>query len=746
MQKSDLSEAQKIAAYKVQKEANELQQIAEMNRIRALNTKDAIYFNFSYTALKLLGKNLYNNPWTAIAELVANGIDAKATEVYVCIDVADKKHATVEIIDNGIGMNYDELAEKYVWIGRNKREDDIFSDDEKITVMGRKGIGKLAALYLTSQYYIISKKENTKTANQWGLNVHKYRDSDFPRLDKIDHQIELKTKKLFDSFKNGTAIKLVDVNLQGMGNKTVDGMKRTLADFYLLDNVGSKIYFSIIERKNQSVLFEPIEKKIAYKNFYAVFENGDADIWGKMKDFLYFPSSIDFISKKERPTKRISIDKFITSGEDTFTNDEGTSFVKQFELKGWIGIHSTIKQTEAQKNDSNFMRRDEIYNPNQLRLYVRNKLAVSNFLTVIESSQAMANYIEGEICFDILDDNDLPDIATSNRQSFLDDKRVKILKDLINPILTKLFAERNQVGREVSKEEEDYKAEEKRQIEEAAARAEQERQDAERRQQEAETARIKAEIEKEEAQKALDIAKTKLTGEKKRGDYLTSVLTEDVENFAKKIHMIRINNDSIEKAIDFLINKNRLKKITIEDVWDSIKSISYCNERIKSLLDYSPFAQFKTEDESIPEGDLFLFIKQYCDVVSSRGLIDDNLQMTLTTKLLTDCFYIRNFVPQDIGVVIENIISNSGKHNAKNICFNMYSNENSYCIDCIDDGDGLKEGIDLNEIFEFGKSYTKRGTGVGLYHVKQIIEGMDGNICVDVNAKKGFILQVRFDK
>ena len=47
------------------------------------NTNDKIFFNFSYFALKLLGKGLYSNPWTAIAELVANGLDAKATCVRI---------------------------------------------------------------------------------------------------------------------------------------------------------------------------------------------------------------------------------------------------------------------------------------------------------------------------------------------------------------------------------------------------------------------------------------------------------------------------------------------------------------------------------------------------------------------------------------------------------------------------------------------------------------------------------------
>ena len=116
------------------------------------NTNDKIFFNFSYFALKLLGKGLYSNPWTAIAELVANGLDAKATCVRIFIDMSDKKNSEIEIFDNGTGMTYSDLAEKYVLIGKNKREDLSLDEVSKNKVMGRKGIGKLAALYLSSKY------------------------------------------------------------------------------------------------------------------------------------------------------------------------------------------------------------------------------------------------------------------------------------------------------------------------------------------------------------------------------------------------------------------------------------------------------------------------------------------------------------------------------------------------------------------------------------------------------------------
>ena len=191
----------------MKKELNNTIDIDE-NNIKSKNTENEIYFNFSYSALKLLGKNLYSNAANAISELVANALDANAPEVYVYIDMTDKEHSVIEIIDSGSGMSYSDLAEKYVWIGRNKRTDKELSKVEKKTVMGRKGIGKLAALYLSNQYYIITKKENDPTTNQWEINLSAYEDSDFPKLDRVNDSIKLVNESIWKGFKHGTVIKL----------------------------------------------------------------------------------------------------------------------------------------------------------------------------------------------------------------------------------------------------------------------------------------------------------------------------------------------------------------------------------------------------------------------------------------------------------------------------------------------------------------------------------------------------------
>lgn len=123
---------------------------------------------------------------------------------------------------------------------------------------------------------------------------------------------------------------------------------------------------------------------------------------------------------------------------------------------------TSIRKDEALRNDSEFLK-NKTYRPNQLRLYVRKKLAVENFLEYVKNTHALSNYIEGEISFDLLDDNALDDIATSNRQGFVDDdERVILLVELIKPIINRLIRERIRLADQVHSEEEEHKKDRKR--------------------------------------------------------------------------------------------------------------------------------------------------------------------------------------------------------------------------------------------------------------------------------------------
>lgn len=69
-------------------------------------------------------------------------------------------------------------------------------------------------------------------------------------------------------------------------------------------------------------------------------------------------------------------------------------------------------------------------------------------------------------------------------------------------------------------------------------------------------------------------------------------------------------------------------------------------------------------------------------------------------------------------------------------------------IEFSDNGDGINSSVEnVDELFEFGKGYTSTGTGVGLYHIKDIIVNkLDGEVSIVSEPKNGFSLYVRLRK
>ena len=425
--------------------------------------QDKVEFSFGWLALKLLGKSLYSNAWSAISELVANGFDAKASKVYVYIDAIDKSNATIEIIDNGSGMDSAGLS-VYAQVGFNRRTK--IPSKKNDSIMGRKGIGKLAALYLSEKYIIMTKTQAENSA--WEMNYIENADNqdEKPFLHLMNpSDVNIERADIWNNIKSGTLIQLKEVNLTGLGEEAYTSLNKKLSNYFALDNMNKRtIYFNIKERPSDSSKFVIVKKEIAFKNM-AFIEYNTSSIsstinqelekakntvikmkYQKIKGNYFYDHAIDvanFTSDKKNPI----------SGSFIYVNKEGKTIKKDYELTGWIGLHSSIDKKTASNNDERFSK-SKFYNPIQLRLYVRNKLAIENFLVVINNTQAFLNYIEGEIHFDLLDDDDLPDIATTNRQSIDEhDARIELLSSIVSRIITRLITKRDALTEKMKEEE-----------------------------------------------------------------------------------------------------------------------------------------------------------------------------------------------------------------------------------------------------------------------------------------------------
>ena len=136
---------------------------------------DKLILKFDPNTIEHLGISLYSKLPSVLAELISNSWDADSDDVSInFIDTEEGKE--IEYIDSGVGMTFDELNEKYLVIGRNRRveiENQTSSKGRK--VIGKKGLGKLSVFGICNSIEVISVKDGFK--NHFKMNLSDIKDS-----------------------------------------------------------------------------------------------------------------------------------------------------------------------------------------------------------------------------------------------------------------------------------------------------------------------------------------------------------------------------------------------------------------------------------------------------------------------------------------------------------------------------------------------------------------------------------------
>lgn len=138
-------------------------------------------WRFDVSTFRLIGRDLITDRVTALFELVKNCYDANATEVVVTFEkVGDLSElSSICIKDNGIGMSFEDIRDKWMVIGTSSKRAQPFSPEPiKRRCVGEKGIGRFAVDKLGSKVRIETKQQN---ATNW-LNVDINWDENLPKL------------------------------------------------------------------------------------------------------------------------------------------------------------------------------------------------------------------------------------------------------------------------------------------------------------------------------------------------------------------------------------------------------------------------------------------------------------------------------------------------------------------------------------------------------------------------------------
>lgn len=118
-------------------------------------------WRFDISTFELIGRDLITDRVTAVYELVKNSYDANATCVQVILNNVASTHqnGTIVIQDNGYGMSFEDIRDKWMVIGTSSKRRSPFSPEPfNRKCVGEKGIGRFAVDKLGDEVVIETKK------------------------------------------------------------------------------------------------------------------------------------------------------------------------------------------------------------------------------------------------------------------------------------------------------------------------------------------------------------------------------------------------------------------------------------------------------------------------------------------------------------------------------------------------------------------------------------------------------------
>jgi uncharacterized protein (TIGR02391 family) len=154
----------------------------------------SLALKFDPNTIEHLGVKMYSTLPPALAELISNAYDADANSVSIQFLEQNGTPLAITIEDDGVGMSLQDIQEKFLVIGRNRRlkQGDQPSERYKRLPTGKKGLGKLALFGLAKEITVDTIKDGYR--NRFKLNWDKLLSS----ADTYNPEVEIPNTKVKD--------------------------------------------------------------------------------------------------------------------------------------------------------------------------------------------------------------------------------------------------------------------------------------------------------------------------------------------------------------------------------------------------------------------------------------------------------------------------------------------------------------------------------------------------------------------
>ncbi len=358
-------------------------QVSDKKQLKVANSADTYRMTIDLNVLEHLGTNLFSNIAAILTESVANAWDADARNVDIVVDQARDR---IVIVDDGVGMTSNEMNEKFLRMGYRRREEDLATGRRTSMgrqVMGRKGLGKLSLFSIAEVIEVHSARDGQ--INGFRMSVDGIRRA-VERNDECYMPEPLPKEEI--AVKKGKKILLRKIMKRRL-KASSSALRMRLARRFSV--IGKKFDFGI---------------KINGKAV-TIDDRGDlkaAQLLWTFGDFKPDPSSTPKLRKQQ----------VISSRDDDWP--------KHWKVGGWIGTATSPKELDS----------GDMGNLNGIVVVARGRLIHENILDKFNDGRLYTKYLTGQIEANFLDQDNEPDIATSDRQGLQedDDRYVKLLSFL----------------------------------------------------------------------------------------------------------------------------------------------------------------------------------------------------------------------------------------------------------------------------------------------------------------------------
>ena len=213
--------------------------------------------------------------------------------------------------------------------------------------------------------------------------------------------------------------------------------------------------------------------------------------------------------------------------------------------------------------------------------------------------------------------------------------------------------------------------------------------------------------------------------ERERNRFLVAAASLDQDTILNLHHQILSHASDVHVGVRRMMAKLRKAAPLRKEEWvDFLERVSFRNSQILTASRFATKGGYK-QQSAVMEADLSGYVYDYITTISSlwgpRGV---TLEVDSDERKFE-----RPFRPIEGGIVIDNLISNAAKARATKIGFFLEVSKGPKPVLSIivaDNGGGWPPSLDpVERVFEKGVTTTD-GSGLGLYHVKQVIEGLGG--------------------